>query len=168
MDFLVCVECRVNRIPAPVGSSEATRFTCRDCSQRLNIAANVEAARRLRPYLTFVFGPERFSEDTGADGRSIAGRLRQERCWPHRIFSPLCILPLKRWYKMKPMKTKSLKPAMKKSSLAKEAENIFPPIQTPSAPFAYDPASQLAPVIVQTFTTYSVCEDPVPNTFKRP
>jgi len=63
---------------------------------------------------------------------------------------------------------KSHKPAMKKSAMAREAERIFQPEQPQHEPSAYDysaPAS--VPVVVQTFTTYSVCEDPIPNPFKR-
>lgn len=56
----------------------------------------------------------------------------------------------------------------KKSTLAKQAERFFsfhdidvtlPPESTPT----YSPA----PMIVQTFTTYSVCEDPIPDLRKQ-
>lgn len=62
---------------------------------------------------------------------------------------------------------KSQKPPMRKSALAREAERIFP--QQEHAPTGYEPqfAPASAPVIVQTFTTYSVCEDPIPNPYKR-
>ena len=60
------------------------------------------------------------------------------------------------------------KPAQKKSALAKQAEKLFPAQDSPTI-VAYE--SQLSypnePRYVQTFTTYSVCEDPIPNPFKR-
>lgn len=57
---------------------------------------------------------------------------------------------------------------MKKSALAREAEKIFPSQQQP-VPAAYEPpfAPVGPPLIVQTFTTYSVCEDPIPNLHKK-
>ena len=45
MQFLVCVECGLNRMPAPGGSSALTRFTCRSCVERLMTAAHVEEAQ---------------------------------------------------------------------------------------------------------------------------
>jgi len=58
---------------------------------------------------------------------------------------------------------------MKKSVMAEEAERIFPP-QQQYEPVAYDayPTPTGVPVIVQTFTTYSVCEDPILNPYKKP
>lgn len=32
---LVCCVCESEKIPVPEGSSEKTRFTCRDCSRRI-------------------------------------------------------------------------------------------------------------------------------------
>jgi hypothetical protein len=60
--------------------------------------------------------------------------------------------------------------AAPKSELVKQAEKLFPAQTEPSPSvlayeqhFAY-PSEQ---VLVQTFTTYSVCEDPIPNPYKR-
>jgi len=66
MQFLVCVECHESRILAPCGSTAATRFTCRQCAERLTHAANLEEAKRWRPVLTFVLGAERFADDAEA------------------------------------------------------------------------------------------------------
>jgi len=65
---------------------------------------------------------------------------------------------------------KSHKPAMKKSAMAREAERTFPSEPQQHEPTAYDlyPTPASVPVIVQTFTTYSVCEDPIPNPYKKP
>lgn len=62
MQFLVCVECGENRITAPAEASPQTRFTCRDCTARLAIAAHVETARQWHPSLNFLFGPKRYQE----------------------------------------------------------------------------------------------------------
>jgi hypothetical protein len=64
---------------------------------------------------------------------------------------------------------KSHKPATKKSALVREAEKVFP-VQPQAAPAGYEPHLTYIgePVVMQqTFTTYSVCEDPIPNPFKR-
>lgn len=61
-----------------------------------------------------------------------------------------------------------MKKATKKSSLAKQAEKLFSfhdsEIAVPPEPIPAPPAS---PVFVQTFTTYSVCEEPIPNLRKQ-
>jgi hypothetical protein len=65
---------------------------------------------------------------------------------------------------------KCMKKAPKKSKLVKQAEKIFryqpgtPPV------VAYEPylTYPSEPTVVQTFTTYSVCEDPIPNPYKKP
>lgn len=58
----------------------------------------------------------------------------------------------------------------KKSTLAKEAEKLFSFHETdfalPAQPIPQSPYPT-APVIVQTFTTYSVCEDPIPDLRKQ-
>ena len=56
----------------------------------------------------------------------------------------------------------------KKSVLAKQVEKLFP-VQTAPAVIAYEPhlSSPSEPSYVQSFTTYSVCEDPIPNPYKR-
>ena len=69
------------------------------------------------------------------------------------------------------MKTKGHK-TPKKSTLAKQAEKLFSSYQNPGIagiPETYLPYRNdaPAPVIVQTFTTYSVCEDPIPALPKR-
>lgn len=46
MSFLVCIECSIVSIPAPAGATNATRFTCRECTHRLSkkklLAADIE------------------------------------------------------------------------------------------------------------------------------
>jgi hypothetical protein len=63
---------------------------------------------------------------------------------------------------------KSHNPKLKKSAMAREAERIFQ-LQPQAAPFAYEPTftRPAQPVVVHTFTTYSVCEDPIPNPSKK-
>lgn len=61
------------------------------------------------------------------------------------------------------------KPGRKKSALAKQAEKLFP-VQHSSIPM---PAADPYPAyygelrVVQTVTTYSACEDPIPNPYKK-
>ena len=56
---------------------------------------------------------------------------------------------------------------VKKSALVKQAERFFSfddanlATQIPSAP------NSTSPQIIQTFTTYSVCEDPIPDPRKK-
>ena len=68
------------------------------------------------------------------------------------------------------MKTKGHK-TPKKSTLAKEAEKLFSyqNLGIAGVPETYFPYPNEAPVpvTVQTFTTYSVCEDPIPALPKR-
>lgn len=63
---------------------------------------------------------------------------------------------------------KSHKPSTKKSALVREAERVFPPQQQP-VPHGYESHFPYIgePTVVQTFTTYSVCEDPIPNPYKK-
>ncbi len=55
----------------------------------------------------------------------------------------------------------------RKSTLAKQADKFFSfndaEIAAPAQPASY-PAG---PVVVQTFTTYSACEDPIPDPRKQ-
>jgi hypothetical protein len=55
----------------------------------------------------------------------------------------------------------------KKSILAKQAEKLFSfhdaDVAVPTQPALYP----TAPTVVQTFTTYSVCEDPIPDLRKQ-
>lgn len=58
----------------------------------------------------------------------------------------------------------------KKSTLAEEAEKLFSfhgaDLAVPTQPIPSSPYPS-APIIVQTFTTYSVCEDPIPDLRKQ-
>jgi hypothetical protein len=52
----------------------------------------------------------------------------------------------------------------KKSMLAKQAEKLFSLNGTDThMSHEYLPSYPTSPVVVQTFTTYSVCEDPIPD-----
>jgi hypothetical protein len=67
------------------------------------------------------------------------------------------------------MSRKRSKRAARKSALAKQAEKLFS-YENSDAPVIADtpyPTYGTEPVIVQTFTTYSVCEEPIPNFHKR-
>jgi hypothetical protein len=65
-----------------------------------------------------------------------------------------------------PSGRKAMKKA-KKSALAKEAERLFS-FRESDAAFPTLPAPYPAtPVFLQTFTTYSVCEDPIPDLRKQ-
>lgn len=56
----------------------------------------------------------------------------------------------------------------KKSALAKQAEKLFSYQNTDVVVIREPyPTYPTEPVIVQTFTTYSVCEDPIPDLRKR-
>jgi len=56
----------------------------------------------------------------------------------------------------------------KKSKLAKQAEKFFSFHDSDLAtPRESVPSYTTAPLIVQTFTTYSVCEDPIPDLRKQ-
>jgi hypothetical protein len=63
-------------------------------------------------------------------------------------------------------KTRAGRKAMrkaKKSTLAKEAERLFS-FHGTDTPMPSQPATYpVIPMIVQTLTTYSVCEDPIPD-----
>lgn len=48
--FLICA-CRRNRIPAPEGATDHTRYTCRDCMALSARKASIEEAQRSRPWL---------------------------------------------------------------------------------------------------------------------
>ena len=60
----------------------------------------------------------------------------------------------------------SAKPAEKISDLAKQAEKLFSS-QTLTAPLAPLPEYIGEQRVVQSYTTYSACEEPIPNFFKR-
>lgn len=51
----------------------------------------------------------------------------------------------------------------KKSNLVKQAEKIFSFHDADLVTLPQTPSYSTAPMILQTFTTYSVCEDPIPD-----
>jgi hypothetical protein len=61
-----------------------------------------------------------------------------------------------------------MKKVAQKSVLVKQVEKLFPMQDSPaiSAYEQYLPYPT-EPRYVQTFTTYSVCEDPIPNPYRR-
>jgi len=61
-----------------------------------------------------------------------------------------------------------MKKAPQKSALVKQVEKLFP-VQDSPIPSAYEHYLSYPPEprYVQTFTTYSVCEDPIPNPYRR-
>jgi hypothetical protein len=65
-----------------------------------------------------------------------------------------------------PLRRQAMKKT-KKSALAKEAEKLFS-FREGDTSLPIQPASYPAtPVLMQTFTTYSVCEDPIPDLRKQ-
>jgi len=55
----------------------------------------------------------------------------------------------------------------KKSNLAKQAEKLFSFNEADLVTLPQAPSYSTGPVILQTFTTYSVCEDPIPDPRKQ-
>jgi hypothetical protein len=58
----------------------------------------------------------------------------------------------------------------KKSALQQRVEELFllPPDSAPTVPPAdFYPTYPEGPKVIQTYTTYSVCEEPIPNLYNR-